>query len=39
VAIYLGYIIHLKVDDKFFKNGVAIITILASINFIIKAFK
>ena len=39
VAIYLGHLVHLKIKDKVFKNGVAIITLLASINFLFKALK
>ena len=39
VAIYFGHLIHLKIKDSVFKNGVAVITLLASINFLFKALK
>ena len=39
IAIYFGHLVHLKIKDNVFKNGVAIITLLASINFLFKALK
>ncbi|MBM3589916.1 MAG: sulfite exporter TauE/SafE family protein [Alphaproteobacteria bacterium] len=38
IAIFFGHKIHLKISNKAFKNGLAIITLMASINFIFKAF-
>jgi hypothetical protein len=38
-AIYLGHFVHIKISDKYFKIGIATITLLASINFILKAIK
>lgn len=38
IAIYFGYSIHLKIKDRYFKTGIAIITFLASINFFAKLF-
>ena len=35
IAIYFGHYVHLKIKDEFFKKGVAIIVLLASINFLI----
>lgn len=34
IAIYFGHYVHLKIKDEFFKKGVAIIVLLASINFL-----
>lgn len=38
IAIFFGHKVHLKISDKTFKLGVAIITLMASINFMFKAF-
>lgn len=38
ISIYLGHLVHIKIRDNYFKRGIAIITILASINFIMRAF-
>ncbi|MFZ9180543.1 MAG: TSUP family transporter [Rickettsiales bacterium] len=38
IAIYLGHLIHVKISDKYFKKGIAIITFLASLNFFAKLF-
>jgi len=38
-AIYCGHLVHIKISDKYFKIGIATITLLASFNFIFKAIK
>lgn len=37
IAIYLGHFIHQKINDQYYKKGIAIITIIAGTNFIIKS--
>ncbi len=37
-AIKLGHIAHLKISENFFKKGIAVMTILAGLKFLSKAF-
>lgn len=38
LAVILGYKVHLKINDIYFKNGIAIITVIAALKFISDIF-
>jgi uncharacterized membrane protein YfcA len=37
ISIFFGYFIHMKIKDEYFKKGIGIITLIASLNFFYKA--